>query len=77
MSAVHLQDYHNFIFLSGKTMNKLDTAIDMLDKYRSVASLFGGYASGSCVLTEVELNTIVSLLNDARAELTLDIIRVP
>ena len=57
-------------------MDKLDRAIDMLNRYKHAANSFAGY-QGRCVLTAVELNTIVSLLENARTDLTLDLIRAP
>ena len=57
-------------------MHKLDIAIDMLTRYKQAANEFAGYR-GSCVLTATELNTIVSLLEDARTELVLDLVRAP
>ena len=56
--------------------HKLDTAIDMLSKYEKAASEFAGYR-GNCVLTAVELRTIVSLLEDTKTNVALELARAP
>ena len=57
-------------------MHKLDAAIQMLDKYRKAASTFVGYG-GSCALSAIELDTIISLLEDTRTNLVLESVRAP
>lgn len=57
-------------------MHKLNTAINMLEKYQLAANNFDGYREG-CVLSSFELQAIVSLLKDTRTELVLDMARAP